>query len=76
MTRQTASIYKRENRIIVCANAEVTDGYIIDHEPFVMMQEPVPALDLGRAVAEALDRFRTDVPPPKSTDEITSWFGS
>ncbi|MGI9407061.1 MAG: hypothetical protein ACR2O4_11885 [Hyphomicrobiaceae bacterium] len=76
MTRQTASIYKRANRIIVCANAEVTDGYIIDHEPFVMMEEPVPAVDLGRAVSEALDRFRTGVPAPKSTDEFLSYFAA
>lgn len=76
MNPQTASVYKRENRIIVCANAEVTDGYIIDHEPFVMMEEPVPAVDLGRAITEALDRFRTNVPAPKSTDEFLSYFAA
>lgn len=76
MTHSTASIYKRENRLIVCANASVTDGYIIDHEPFVMMEEPVPASDLGRAIVEALNQFRSDVPPPKSTDEFLSYFAA
>lgn len=76
MSHQTASVYKRDKRVIVCANAEVTDGYIIDHEPFVMMEEPVPAADLGRAIVEALNQFRTDVPPPKSTDEFLSYFAA
>lgn len=76
MARETASIYKRENRIIVCANAEVSDGYIIDHEPFVLLEEPVPARDLGRAVGEALDRFRTGVAAPSSTDEFLSYFAA
>jgi len=76
MSQQTASIYKREKRVIVCANAQVTDGYIIDHEPFVMMEEPVPAVDLGRAISEALNQFRTDVPAPKSTDEFLSYFAA
>jgi len=76
MNPHTASLYKRENRVIVCANAEVTDGYIIDHEPFVMMEEPVPAIDLGRAISEALDQFRTGVPAPNSTDEFLSYFAA
>lgn len=76
MSQQTASVYKRGNNVIVCANAAVTDGYIIDHEPFVMMQEPVPPADLGRAITEALNQFRTDVPAPKSTDEFLSYFAA
>ncbi|MEL6289658.1 MAG: hypothetical protein AAFQ35_12880 [Pseudomonadota bacterium] len=76
MTQQTASLYKRGSRLIVCANASVTDGYIIDHEPFVMMEEPVPPSDLGKALSEALNQFRTDVPPPPSADEFLSYFAA
>ena len=76
MTQTTASVYKRGDRVIVCANAAVTDGYIIDHEPFAMMEEPVPAVDLGRAIVEALNQFRRDVPAPNSTDEFLSYFAA
>ncbi|MEL7543800.1 MAG: hypothetical protein AAGJ70_08490 [Pseudomonadota bacterium] len=76
MSQHTASVYKRGDRVIVCANASVTDGYIIDHEPFVLMTEPVPATDLGKAVVEALNQFRSDVPPPGSTDEFLAYFAA
>lgn len=74
MTDRTASIYKRDGKFVICANARVKDGYLIDHEPFVLLQEPVSAMDLGKAVTEALAQYRTDVEAPPSSQEFFSFF--
>jgi len=58
MPDRSASLYRRNNKLIICANAEVTEGYRIDHEPFVLLEEPVSAADVGRAVREMLAQFR------------------
>lgn len=72
-TSATASIYKRDGQIVVCANAMTRDGYPVDKEPFVMLSEPVDAGDLGRTVLEALNQFR-DGADSASNDDFLSYF--
>lgn len=74
VTERTASLYKRDGKIVICANARVTEGYLIDHEPFALLEEPVSAIELGKAVTEALAQYRTGVPTPPASTEFLSYF--
>lgn len=56
--RRSASLYRRGDQVIVCANHRTSDGLPLDAEPFVMLTEPVTAPDVGKAVLEALRQFR------------------
>jgi len=58
MPKRSASLYKVDGRIVICANATTIGGPPLDHEPFVQLNEPVPAAALGRALKEAIAQFR------------------
>lgn len=70
----TASLYKRNGQVVLCANAMTRDGFPVDAEPFVLLTEPVDAADLGRTTVEALKQFRASGTADQSNTEFLSYF--
>lgn len=61
-----ASIYKLPSRFIVCPVSTTTSGIGITSEPYIVLPTPVSAVELGKAINQALDSSHDGVSHPLS----------
>lgn len=61
-----ASIYKLPSRFIVCAVSTTTSGISITAEPFIALSASATAVELSRAIKQALESSHDGVGQPLS----------
>lgn len=67
-----ASIYKLPSRFIVCPVSTTTSGIGITSEPYIVLPTPVSAVELSRAINQALDSSHDGVGHPQSWKELAA----
>ena len=63
-----ASIYRREDRFIVCSNSRTTVGVWIVCDPFISLPMDASNEELGAAVLAALRQSKESVPHPEQSE--------
>jgi hypothetical protein len=61
-----ASIYKLQSRFIVCPVSTTTSGVGLTSEPYIVLPTPASAVEMGRAINQALDSSYDGVAHPIS----------
>jgi hypothetical protein len=61
-----ASIYKLPSRFVVCPVSTTTSGIGLTSEPYIVLPNPVSAVELSKAISQALDRSHDGVAHPVS----------
>jgi hypothetical protein len=63
-----AAIYKMKNNLVLCSNAQTTDGVSISTEPYVHLGKEVTALEIKEAIDKVITSNQYGIPHPKQNE--------